>query len=90
MFKIPKTLIYILHILVFFFGASVMVWGFSDPQWGFSYHGQQTSQSRNYLYYMTVISGNTTIIVPQIGTEYLYVCDNNQTIWIYGHASNHS
>lgn len=45
---------------------------------------QQTSQSREYMYYMTVISGNTTIVVPQIGTEYLYVCDKNQTIWWYG------
>ncbi|BDU11653.1 hypothetical protein [Escherichia phage phiWec177] len=40
MFKISKALIYILHILIFFFGVSVMVWGFSDPQWSFSYHGQ--------------------------------------------------
>ncbi|EDG9322458.1 hypothetical protein CAK60_16360 [Salmonella enterica subsp. enterica serovar Typhi] len=40
MFKISKALIYILHILIFFFGVSVMVWGFSDPQWSFAYHGQ--------------------------------------------------
>ncbi|AGF88684.1 hypothetical protein SP012_00510 [Salmonella phage FSL SP-012] len=40
MFKIPKALIPMLRTLVFFFGVSVMVWGFSDPQWGFSYHGQ--------------------------------------------------
>ena len=29
-----------LHIAIFFFGVSVMVWGFSDPQWSFAYHGQ--------------------------------------------------
>ncbi|WWQ71201.1 membrane protein [Salmonella phage SeKF_63] len=40
MFKISKALIYILHILTFFFGVSVMVWGFSDPQWSFAYQGQ--------------------------------------------------
>ena len=35
-----KALTPILHIAVFFFGVSVMVWGFSDPQWSFAYQGQ--------------------------------------------------
>ncbi|AUM59511.1 membrane protein [Salmonella phage BPS17L1] len=35
-----KVLTPTLHILIFFFGVSVMVWGFSDPQWSFSYRGQ--------------------------------------------------
>lgn len=35
-----RVLAPILHIAIFFFGVSVMVWGFSDPQWSFAYHGQ--------------------------------------------------
>lgn len=45
---------------------------------------QQTSQSKEYTYFLTIQSGNTTILVPQTGTEYLYTCDGNQTIWWYG------
>ncbi|QHR74319.1 membrane protein [Escherichia phage dune] len=29
-----------LRTLIFFFGVSAMVWGFSDPQWNLSYNGQ--------------------------------------------------
>ncbi|UJD21664.1 membrane protein [Salmonella phage vB_SAg-RPN213] len=37
---LKTVLMPILHIVVFFFGISVMVWGFSDPQWSIAYHGQ--------------------------------------------------
>ena len=51
--------------------------------WMDANHCQQTSQSRDYTYYVSVQTGSTTILVPQTGTEYLYTCDNNQSIWWY-------
>ncbi|EOD0772817.1 hypothetical protein ACJEP2_003731 [Escherichia coli] len=41
----------------------------------------KTSQNREVTYFVSVLSGSTTILVPQTSVEYLYTCDNGKTIW---------
>lgn len=41
----------------------------------------KTSQHREVTYFVSVLSGSTTILVPQTSVEYLYTCDNGKTIW---------
>ena len=41
----------------------------------------KTSQHREVTYFVSVFSGNTTILVPQTSVEYLYTCNNGKTIW---------
>lgn len=41
----------------------------------------KTHQHREVTHSVSVLSGSTTILVPQTSVEYLYTCDNGKTIW---------
>lgn len=75
---------YALGIVLVAFIAYAVYDSYKVSIWMEQNHCQQTLQSRDYLYYISVQTGSTTILVPQTGTEYLYTCDNNQTIWWSG------
>lgn len=79
----PKFWLWLIGTILVLMVIAVVYDAYQTTLWMNANHCQQTMQSRDYTYYMTIQSGNTTILVPQTGKEYLYNCDNNQTIWWY-------
>lgn len=79
----PNFWMWVIGILLAAMIGYAAYYAYHTSIWTEANHCQQTSQSREYTYYVSVQAGNTTILVPQTGTEYLYTCDNNQSIWWY-------
>lgn len=71
------------------FGAFVIVmlvslavyFSYKTSIWMEENHCVKTQETREVTYFISVVSGNTTILVPQTSTEHLYQCDNQKTIW---------
>lgn len=79
----PNFWMWVIGILLAAMIGYAAYYAYHTSIWMEANHCQQTSQSREYTYYVSVQAGNTTILAPQTGTEYLYTCDNNQSIWWY-------
>ena len=63
-----------LCVLAVFYSYKTVIWMKSN-------NCVKTHQHREVTHFVSVLSGSTTILVPQTSVEYLYTCDNGKTIW---------